>query len=108
MTKKEVTTDPTPQSGQRKVSIIFTGCQKEPWFFGKRLIARCQSLNCELIHLYCRPLIHNSSFDTRFHYASDNPLASGQTLAAGEMGEEGIRPTYMVTKVILEKLFTKA
>jgi len=30
MTKKEVTTDPTPQSGQRKVSIIFTGCQKEP------------------------------------------------------------------------------
>ena len=42
------------------------------------------------------------------YYASDNPLASGQTLAAGEMGEEGIRPTYMVTKVILEKLFAKA
>jgi hypothetical protein len=39
------------------------------------------------------------------YYASDNPLASGQTLAAGEMGAEGIRPTYMVTKVILEKIF---
>ncbi|MBC2717477.1 MAG: hypothetical protein HF978_19390 [Desulfobacteraceae bacterium] len=40
------------------------------------------------------------------YYASDNPLASGQTLAAGEMGTEGIRPTYMVTKVILEKIFS--
>lgn len=40
------------------------------------------------------------------YYASDNPLVSGQTLAAGEMGPEGIRPTYMVTKVILEKIFS--
>jgi len=40
------------------------------------------------------------------YYASDNPLVSGQTLAAGEMGAEGIRPTYMVTKVILEKIFS--
>jgi len=39
------------------------------------------------------------------YYASDNPLDSGQTLAAGEMGVDGIRPTYMVTKVILEKIF---
>ncbi|MGM0454532.1 MAG: DUF6909 family protein, partial [Thermodesulfobacteriota bacterium] len=47
--------------------------------------------------------------DVRYaYYASDNPLASGQTLAAGEMGPEGIRPTYMVTKVILEKILTKA
>jgi hypothetical protein len=38
------------------------------------------------------------------YYASDNPVISGQTLAAGEMGPEGIRPTYMVTKVILEKI----
>lgn len=42
------------------------------------------------------------------YYASDNPLASGQTLAAGEMGPEGIRPTYMVTKVILEKILKPA
>ena len=39
------------------------------------------------------------------YYASDNPLISGQTLAAGAMGEAGIRPTYMITKVILEKIF---
>jgi hypothetical protein len=41
------------------------------------------------------------------YYASDNPLISGETLAAGEMGPEGIRPTYMVTKVILEKIFNQ-
>jgi len=40
------------------------------------------------------------------YYASDNPLDAGQTLAAGEMGAEGVRPTYMVTKVILEKIFS--
>lgn len=38
------------------------------------------------------------------YYASDNPLISGQTLASGSMGEEGIKPTYMITKVILEKI----
>ena len=45
--------------------------------------------------------------DTRVryaYYASDNPLISGETLAAGPMGTEGIRPTYMITKVILEKI----
>jgi len=40
------------------------------------------------------------------YYASDNPLASDQTLAAGAMGEAGIRPTYMIAKVILEKIFS--
>lgn len=38
------------------------------------------------------------------YYASDNPLLSGQTLASGPMGEEGIVPTYMITKVILQKI----
>ena len=38
------------------------------------------------------------------YYASDNPLVSGQTLASGSMGPEGIKPTYMITKVILEKI----
>ena len=43
---------------------------------------------------------------TRYaYYASDNPLVSGQTLASGPMGEDGIVPTYMITKVILEKIF---
>jgi hypothetical protein len=42
---------------------------------------------------------------TRYaYYASDNPIVSGETLASGNMGEEGIRPTYMITKVILEKI----
>jgi len=38
------------------------------------------------------------------YYASDNPLMTGNTLAAGAMGMEGIRPTYMITMVILEKI----
>ncbi len=38
------------------------------------------------------------------YYASDNPLISGQTLASGSMGKEGVRPTYMITKIILEKI----
>ena len=40
------------------------------------------------------------------YYASDNPLVSSETLAAGAMGEAGIRPTYMITKVILEKILS--
>jgi len=39
------------------------------------------------------------------YYASDNPLFSGQTLASGSIGTGGIKPTYMITKVILEKIF---
>ena len=38
------------------------------------------------------------------YYASDNPLISGQTLASGSMGDEGIKPTYLITKVIIEKI----
>lgn len=39
------------------------------------------------------------------YYASDNPIISGQTLSAGGLGDEGIKPTYMITRVILEKIF---
>lgn len=39
------------------------------------------------------------------YYASDNPLISGETLASGPMGAEGVAPTYLITKVILEKIF---
>lgn len=43
---------------------------------------------------------------TRYaYYASDNPLETGSTLAAGALGKEGIKPTYMITKIILEKIF---
>lgn len=38
------------------------------------------------------------------YYASDNPLVSGETLASGPMGAEGVVPTYLITKVILEKI----
>ncbi len=38
------------------------------------------------------------------YYASDNPLISGETLASGPMGEDGIVPTYLISKVILEKI----
>lgn len=40
------------------------------------------------------------------YYASDNPMTMGNTLAAGPMGEEGIKPTYMITKAILQKIAT--
>ncbi|MDR3090510.1 MAG: hypothetical protein LBU39_11960 [Desulfobulbaceae bacterium] len=42
------------------------------------------------------------------YYASDNPLQSGQTLASGPMGEDGIVPTYLITRVILEKILNPA
>lgn len=47
----------------------------------------------------------NRKTKTRYaYYASDNPLKSGQTLASGGMGDEGIRPTYMIAKVFVEKI----
>ena len=46
-----------------------------------------------------------ANIQTRYaYYGSDNPLISGQTLASGPMGDEGIVPTYMISKVILEKI----
>ena len=49
-----------------------------------------------------------ANIKTRYaYYASDNPLVSGQTLASGPMGEEGIVPTYMITKVIIEKILNR-
>lgn len=46
-----------------------------------------------------------TTMKTRYaYYASDNPMVSGQTLASGPMGVDGIIPTYMISKVILEKI----
>lgn len=42
------------------------------------------------------------------YYASDNPLVPGETLASGAMGETGLIPTYLVTKVILRKIFANS
>lgn len=38
------------------------------------------------------------------YYASDNPLESGSTLASGALGMDGVRPTYLITYKILEKM----
>lgn len=40
------------------------------------------------------------------YYASDNPLISGETLASGPMGVDGIVPTYMISKVIIQKILS--
>jgi hypothetical protein len=40
------------------------------------------------------------------YYASDNPLETGSTLASGPLGETGVKPTYLITDKILNKIFT--
>ncbi len=41
------------------------------------------------------------------YYASDNPLQSKTTLASGGLGKEGIKPTYLITLKLLEKIIQK-
>jgi len=41
------------------------------------------------------------------YYASDNPLETGSTLASGPLGEKGVKPTYVITKKILNQIFKK-
>ena len=41
------------------------------------------------------------------YYASDNPLESGQTLASGSLGQDGVRPTYLITARILEQIISQ-
>lgn len=38
------------------------------------------------------------------YYASDNPLISGHTLASGSLGVDGVRPTYLITVKMLERI----
>jgi hypothetical protein len=38
------------------------------------------------------------------YYASDNPLETGATLASGGLGTSGVRPTYLITKKILQQI----
>ena len=38
------------------------------------------------------------------YYASDNPLETGSTLASGGLGQDGIKPTYMITSKILQQI----
>ncbi|MFT6129553.1 MAG: hypothetical protein ACJATN_001277 [Neolewinella sp.] len=39
------------------------------------------------------------------YYASDNPLITGHTLASGSLGTDGVRPTYLITVRMLERMF---
>ncbi|TAE48332.1 MAG: hypothetical protein EAZ44_10090 [Cytophagia bacterium] len=39
------------------------------------------------------------------YYASDNPLLTGSTLASGSLGLIGVKPTYLISSVILSKIF---
>lgn len=48
----------------------------------------------------------NTDVKVRYaYYASDNPLETGSTLASGGLGTSGVKPTYIITKKILEQLF---
>ena len=38
------------------------------------------------------------------YYASDNPLITGSTLASGGLGEDGVKPTYLITTKILDRI----
>lgn len=40
------------------------------------------------------------------YYASDNPLKTGNTLASGSLGAEGIIPTYLITVKVMEKILS--
>lgn len=41
------------------------------------------------------------------YYASDNPLETGSTLSSGGLGLTGVKPTYLITLKILEKIFSR-
>ena len=48
----------------------------------------------------------NTNVKVRYaYYASDNPLETGSTLASGGLGSSGVKPTYLITKQILNQIF---
>ena len=48
----------------------------------------------------------NQNVKVRYaYYASDNPLESGSTLASGGLGTSGVKPTYVITRKILQQIF---
>lgn len=38
------------------------------------------------------------------YYASDNPLLTGHTLASGSLGLDGVKPTYLITLTIMNRI----
>ena len=49
--------------------------------------------------------INENLFLCYAYYASDNPLETGSTLSSGGLGLTGVKPTYLITLRILEKIF---
>ncbi|GAA3777004.1 hypothetical protein GCM10022271_06480 [Corallibacter vietnamensis] len=48
----------------------------------------------------------NENVKVRYaYYASDNPLETGSTLASGGLGTSGVKPTYLITRKILQQIF---
>ncbi len=41
------------------------------------------------------------------YYASDNPLETGSTLASGSLGLEGVAPTYLITRIFLNRILAQ-
>ena len=52
-----------------------------------------------------RKSIHRDVKVRYAYYASDNPLETGSTLASGGLGTTGVKPTYLITDIILKQLF---
>ena len=48
--------------------------------------------------------INENLFLCYAYYASDNPLETGSTLSSGGLGLTGVKPTYLITLRILEKI----
>lgn len=40
------------------------------------------------------------------YYASDNPLLTGHTLASGSLGLDGVKSTYLITRVMLNRILS--
>ncbi|MDJ0706669.1 MAG: hypothetical protein QNJ46_25645 [Leptolyngbyaceae cyanobacterium MO_188.B28] len=51
-----------------------------------------------------RKSIHENVTLRYVYYASDNPLATGHTLASGSLGQLGLKPTYLITLKFLNKI----
>ncbi len=41
------------------------------------------------------------------YYASDNPLETGSTLASGSLGLDGVAPTYLITRIFLNRILAQ-
>lgn len=56
---------------------------------------------------YIRKVIAPNVVIRYAYYASDNPLITGHTLASGSLGLDGVKPTYLITIKILERILRR-